>query len=86
MFADDQAIVGGLARLNGAPCMVIGHQKGRDTKERAMQCHGTQLNPESPMRTMPEEEWRRFRATEHFVLGRGVALPECPARDLFAGM
>ena len=33
-FADDAAIVGGLARFNGAPCMVIGHQKGRDTKEK----------------------------------------------------
>jgi acetyl-CoA carboxylase carboxyl transferase subunit alpha len=31
-FADDKAIVGGVARLNGAPVMVIGHQKGRDTK------------------------------------------------------
>lgn len=40
MFADDQAIVGGLARLNGTPCMVIGHQKGRDTKERAMRNFG----------------------------------------------
>ena len=33
MYADDQSIVGGLARFNGSPCMVIGHQKGRDTKE-----------------------------------------------------
>src|SRR3989440_792672 len=33
-YGDDQAIVGGLARFNGAPCMVIGHQKGRDTKEK----------------------------------------------------
>ena len=33
-FADDAAIVGGLARLNGESCMVIGHQKGRDTKEK----------------------------------------------------
>jgi acetyl-CoA carboxylase carboxyl transferase subunit alpha len=33
-FADDQAIVGGLARFNGQPVMVIGHQKGRDTKEK----------------------------------------------------
>jgi acetyl-CoA carboxylase carboxyl transferase subunit alpha len=33
-YADDPAIVGGLARFNGAPCMVIGHQKGRDTKEK----------------------------------------------------
>ncbi|GAB6067396.1 acetyl-CoA carboxylase carboxyl transferase subunit alpha [Methylothermus subterraneus] len=33
-FADDPAIVGGLARLEGRPVMVIGHQKGRDTKEK----------------------------------------------------
>ncbi len=39
-FADDQAIVGGLARFNGQPCMVIGHQKGRDTKERALRNFG----------------------------------------------
>ena len=33
-FADDTAIVGGLARLDGRPVMVIGEQKGRDTKEK----------------------------------------------------
>ena len=33
-YADDPAIVGGLARFNGESVMVIGHQKGRDTKER----------------------------------------------------
>jgi acetyl-CoA carboxylase carboxyl transferase subunit alpha len=33
-FADDPAIVGGLARFNGQPCMVLGQQKGRDTKEK----------------------------------------------------
>ena len=33
-FADDLAIVGGLARFRGEPVVVIGHQKGRDTKER----------------------------------------------------
>ena len=32
-FADDAAIVGGIARLDGMPVMIIGHQKGRDTKE-----------------------------------------------------
>lgn len=32
-FADDAALIGGLARLDGKPVMVIGHQKGRDTKE-----------------------------------------------------
>jgi acetyl-CoA carboxylase carboxyl transferase subunit alpha len=33
-FADDKAIVGGLARFDGRPVVVIGHQKGRDTKEK----------------------------------------------------
>lgn len=39
-FADDLSIVGGLARFNGTPCMVLGHQKGRDTKERAARKFG----------------------------------------------
>ncbi|MEQ1975806.1 acetyl-CoA carboxylase carboxyl transferase subunit alpha [Xenorhabdus sp. SGI240] len=33
-YADDKAIVGGLARIDGRPVMVIGHQKGRETKEK----------------------------------------------------
>ena len=39
-FADDLSIVGGLARFNGNPCMVLGHQKGRDTKERGLRNFG----------------------------------------------
>ncbi len=39
-FADDQSIIGGLARFNGQACMVIGQQKGRDTKERAARNFG----------------------------------------------
>jgi acetyl-CoA carboxylase carboxyl transferase subunit alpha len=39
-FADDQSIVGGLARFNGNACMVLGHQKGRDTKERTVRNFG----------------------------------------------
>ncbi|MGB9495090.1 MAG: acetyl-CoA carboxylase carboxyltransferase subunit alpha [Azonexus sp.] len=39
-FADDHAIVGGLARFNGQPVMVIGHQKGRDTKEKILRNFG----------------------------------------------
>jgi len=39
-FADDQSIVGGLARFNGHPCMIVGHQKGRGTKERAVRNFG----------------------------------------------
>lgn len=39
-FSDDHAIVGGMARLNGQPVMVIGHQKGRDTKEKIFRNFG----------------------------------------------
>lgn len=40
MYADDPAIVGGPARLDGKSVMVIGHQKGRDTKERVRRLNG----------------------------------------------
>ncbi len=39
-FADDRAIVGGLARLNGMPVMIIGQQKGRDIRERTLRNFG----------------------------------------------
>ncbi len=44
-FGDDHAIVGGLARLDGEPVMVVGHQKGRDTKEKVYRNFGMP-NPE----------------------------------------
>ncbi len=40
VFADDTAIVGGLARFDGDSCVVIGHQKGRDTKEKIFRNFG----------------------------------------------
>ena len=40
VFADDASIVGGLARFGNAPCVVIGHQKGRDTKEKILRNFG----------------------------------------------
>jgi acetyl-CoA carboxylase carboxyl transferase subunit alpha len=40
MFGDDQALIGGPARLDGEPVIVIGHQKGRDTKERVRRNYG----------------------------------------------
>ena len=40
MYADDQSIVGGVARLAGLPVMLIGQQKGRDTKERVRRNYG----------------------------------------------
>ncbi len=39
-FADDPAIIAGIARLDGKPVAVIGHQKGRDTKDRIMRNYG----------------------------------------------
>ncbi|KAF4530410.1 hypothetical protein B566_EDAN018551, partial [Ephemera danica] len=39
-YADDLSIVGGMARFNGQACMVLGHQKGRDTKERGLRNFG----------------------------------------------
>jgi len=40
MYADDESIVGGLARLDGRPVMVIGHQKGREVKEKVRRNFG----------------------------------------------
>ena len=40
MFADDPAIIGGIGRIDGRPLMIIGHQKGRDTKERVRRNYG----------------------------------------------
>jgi len=40
VFGDDQAMVGGLARFNGRPVMIIGQQKGRDAKERMQRNFG----------------------------------------------
>lgn len=39
-FADDKAIVGGLGRIDGRPVMIIGHQKGRDTKSKVARNFG----------------------------------------------
>jgi acetyl-CoA carboxylase carboxyl transferase subunit alpha len=39
-FADDRSIVGGIARFHGSPLMVIGHQKGRNTKEKVVRNFG----------------------------------------------
>lgn len=61
-YADDQAIVGGLARLNGQACVVIGHQKGRDVKERARRNFGMP-RPEGYRKTL-----RLMRTAEKFGL------------------
>ena len=62
-FSDDASIVGGLARFNGAPCVVLGHQKGRDTKEKIARNFG-----------MPKPEGYR-KALRLMKLAEKFALP-----------
>jgi acetyl-CoA carboxylase carboxyl transferase subunit alpha len=61
-FADDPSIVGGMARFNGQPVMVIGHQKGRDTKEKIHRNFGMP-RPEGYRKSM-----RLMRLAEKFGL------------------
>lgn len=61
-FADDPAIVGGLARFEGKPVMVIGHQKGRDVKERQYRNFGMP-RPEGYRKAL-----RLYRMAEKFKL------------------
>ncbi|MBC7785892.1 MAG: acetyl-CoA carboxylase carboxyltransferase subunit alpha [Methylophilaceae bacterium] len=61
-FADDPAIVGGIARFEGNPVMVIGHQKGRDVKERQYRNFGMP-RPEGYRKAL-----RLYRLAEKFNL------------------
>jgi acetyl-CoA carboxylase carboxyl transferase subunit alpha len=61
-FADDKAIVAGLARFNGQSVMVIGHQKGRDTKEKIYRNFGMP-RPEGYRKAM-----RLMRMAEKFAI------------------
>jgi acetyl-CoA carboxylase carboxyl transferase subunit alpha len=61
-FSDDLSIVGGLARFNGQAVMVLGHQKGRDTKERALRNFGMS-KPEGYRKAL-----RLMRLAEKFSL------------------
>ncbi len=62
LFGDDHAIVGGLARLDGEPVMVVGHQKGRDTKEKVFRNFGMP-NPEGYRKAL-----RLMQMAEQFKL------------------
>ena len=53
-YADDPAIVGGMARFNGQAVMVIGHQKGRDTKEKILR-NGSERVRGGPMPTKAKQ-------------------------------
>jgi acetyl-CoA carboxylase carboxyl transferase subunit alpha len=62
MYGDDAAIVGALARISGMPVMVIGHQKGRDTKSRVVRNYGMP-KPEGYRKAL-----RLMRLAERFAL------------------
>lgn len=58
-----------------------------DRKMESLRQHATQLPPDSPFTTMPEDLGRPFRSKEHFVFGAGVPLPPgADPSDLFAGL
>jgi acetyl-CoA carboxylase carboxyl transferase subunit alpha len=61
-YGDDAAIVGGLARFNGSPVTVLGHQKGRDTKEKILRNWGMP-RPEGYRKSL-----RLMRLAEKFQL------------------
>ena len=63
VFGEDPSIVGGMARFDGEPCVVIGHQKGRDTKEKILRNFG-----------MPRPEGYR-KALRLMQLAEKFALP-----------
>jgi acetyl-CoA carboxylase carboxyl transferase subunit alpha len=84
MYSDDLAIVGGLARLERMPVMVIGQQKGRDTKERVRRNYGMP-KPEGyrkALRLMRMAERFRSPALVRTSAGRARPLPaiclRCP--------
>ncbi len=62
MYADDKSLIGGLARIEGQPVVVIGHQKGRDTKERVERNYGM-ARPEGYRKAL-----RLMRLAEKFKL------------------
>jgi acetyl-CoA carboxylase carboxyl transferase subunit alpha len=62
MYADDHSLVGGLARLDGESVVVVGHQKGRDTKERMWRNYGM-ARPEGYRKAL-----RLMRLAEKFGL------------------
>ncbi len=63
MYADDPAIVGGMGRIDGRSLVIIGHQKGRDTKERVRRNYG-----------MPKPEGYR-KAQRLMKLGEKFSMP-----------
>ena len=62
LFSDDRALIGGVGKLEGRPCVVLGHQKGRDTKDNLMRNFGS-AHPEGYRKAL-----RLMRLAEKFHL------------------
>ena len=62
LFGDDRALIGGTAFFEGKPCLVLGHQKGRDTKENLMRNFGS-AHPEGYRKAL-----RLMRLAQKFQL------------------
>lgn len=80
-FADDKAMVGGLARLDGRPVMVIGQQKGRSTKEKVMRNFGMP-SPEGYRKALRLMEMaERFRLPVIIFIDSAGAYPGVGAEE-----
>ncbi|HEX2999507.1 MAG TPA: acetyl-CoA carboxylase carboxyltransferase subunit alpha [Armatimonadota bacterium] len=78
VYGDDGAIVGGMAQLDGEPVMVVGHQKGRDIKERTLRNFGS-ARPEGYRKAM-----RLMKLAEK--MGRPIiSFVDTPAADCSVG-
>jgi acetyl-CoA carboxylase carboxyl transferase subunit alpha len=81
VFGDDAAIVGGPARLQGEPVMVIGHQKGRDIKEKVRRNFGMP-NPEGYRKALRLMEMaERFRLPVFTFIDTPGAYPGIEAEE-----
>ena len=74
-YGDDRAIQGGVACLSGRAVVILGHQKGRDTRER-MECNFGMAHPEGYRKAMGRQ---RRRAGHH----RRRPHPDAGALDLY---
>jgi acetyl-CoA carboxylase carboxyl transferase subunit alpha len=74
LFGDDPALIGGPARFHGRPVMVLGHQKGRDTKENALRHFGS-ARPEGYRKAL-----RLMKQAEKFGLPL-ICLVDTPGAD-----
>ena len=79
-YADDKAIVGGIARLDGRPVMIIGHQKGRETKEDPPQLRYAGAG-RLPQGFAPDGNGRPLQDADHHLYRHPGAYPGVGAEE-----